>query len=110
MSFLTLFRLVIHATDLKALKTTMNLYNVLDTELRLYIILPVIRSGMMQQINIKQPKNCNRTCVALCCILAISTVLFAVLAVRNARPLECEEFQSDQDGNTYCMVLAGSVQ
>lgn len=45
--------------------------------------------------------------VALSFILALSTILFAALAVRNAHVLDCQSFETDDIGNSYCRIWIG---
>lgn len=54
------------------------------------------------RIRVRQEDNCDPWLVALSILLALSTLGFGWLAVRNARPLECDRHYINDEGITVC--------
>ena len=62
----------------------------------------------MYRINVKEHKDCNWFLIALCAILSLSTVFFAVLSVRNAKPMNCDHTTFYEDGSALCEIVIES--
>lgn len=61
----------------------------------------------MQAVKIRHHKGYSGIWVVLTLVLALSTALFAAIALRNARTLDCHSFETDKKGNSFCRIWIG---
>lgn len=56
-------------------------------------------------IKVKQVKSYDPWLAILCVVLALSTVAFALLAVRNATPFTCDSYERINDSAFKCIKV-----